>query len=209
MVKTAQEIQSPTSKLTVQVPRVADQLLVIGASAGGPQAIGELLAALPVDYPTAVVVVQHIPSQFTSVLAQRLDRQLDWWVREARDGELLRVGEVLLAGGDHHLLVGQDRRVALLEGPKVSGQRPSIDIAMKSAAQCFGSRCRGVLLTGMGEDGAQGLATIRAHGGATFVQDAESCVAVSMPQGALDLGVVDEVARPDGIAARLVAIAAR
>jgi len=191
------------------IPRVAEELLVIGASAGGPQAVRELLSALPLDYPTAVIVVQHIPSQFTSVLARRLNGQVDWSVREARDGELLTEGQVFLAAGDRHLLVGQDRRIALIEGPKVRGQRPSIDMAMKSAAQCFGSRCRGALLTGMGEDGAQGLAMIRAHGGATFVQNAESCVAVSMPQGALDLGVVDEVASPYDIAASLVATAAR
>jgi two-component system chemotaxis response regulator CheB len=171
-------------------------IVVIGASTGGPLALGELLGQLPEEFPAAVLVVQHMPPTFTGVLAAQLARKVRLRVKEAEAGERIEPGLVLVAPGDFHLLVGSDGKVELLQGPKVCGYRPSIDVTMQSAAQVFGRRTRGVVLTGMGEDGVQGLVAIHGKGGPTYVQDAASCVVNGMPQRAVERGVVDHVARP-------------
>jgi two-component system chemotaxis response regulator CheB len=175
-------------------------VVVIGASTGGPPALRELLGALPADYRAALLAVQHLPASFTGVLAAQLDRQVGLRVREARAGECLEPGCVLVAPGDRHLRLRPDATVELNREPAVDGHRPSIDVTMQSVAQVYGARARGVLLTGMGEDGARGLAAIRGHGGKTYAQDAASCVVNGMPQRAIELGAVHHVASPAGIA---------
>lgn len=178
-------------------------LIVIGASTGGPIALKELLMQLPPDFPAPILVVQHLPESFTSVLAAQLDNQVPLKVREAQGGESLVPGTVLIAQGNMHLLLGTDGKVSLSSGPKVGGHRPSIDVTMQSAAQSFPGRVDGVLLTGMGDDGVAGLAFIRSKGGATHAQDGKSCVVNGMPQRALDRGVVDFVGTPADIALEL------
>jgi len=170
-------------------------VVVIGASTGGPIALRELLGQLPADFPAALVVVQHIPASFTSVLAAQLDRAARLQVVEATDGCRLTPGQVLVAPGGHHLLLSSRGTVELRPGPDVGGHCPSIDVTMQSAAQAYGPRALGVVLSGMGDDGTQGLVAIHRRGGKTFAQDAASSVINGMPQRAIESGAVDCVAR--------------
>lgn len=175
-------------------------VIVIGASTGGPVALRELLSQLDRSTRSAILVVQHMPATFTDVLADQLNRHTAMPVREAANGDKLRPGEVLVAPGDQHMLIGSDSRIVLNKGPKIRGHRPSIDVTMQSVTQVYGSRTRGVVLTGMGDDGAEGMVAIRAKGGRTFAQDAESCVVNGMPQRARDRGVVEYVGTPKKLA---------
>lgn len=180
-------------------------VVVIGASTGGPVAVRELLADLPADFSAAVLVVQHLPATFTRVLAVQLARRVPLTVREARDGDPLEPGTVLVAPGGFHLVLGPDLRVELVEGPEVNGHRPAVDVTMQAVAQALGGRARGVVLTGMGSDGTQGLMAIRARGGRTYAQDAASCVVAGMPQRAIERGLADAVGPPGQIARWLAA----
>lgn len=182
---------------------VGGGVIVVGASTGGPVALRELIGSLPGDLRATVLVVQHMPAMFTKVLALQLNRAVTLKVKEAESGDPLEPGTVLIAPGGYHMLVGPDSRIRLSEGPEIEGHRPSVDVTMQSVAQLYGSRTKGVLLTGMGKDGSMGLLSIRSRGGRTFVQDAASCVVNGMPQSAIDLGVVDCVAPPQEIARRL------
>jgi two-component system chemotaxis response regulator CheB len=181
-------------------PFLTGKLIVIGASTGGPQALQTLLGNLPKDFAASVVIVQHMPAAFTQVLAAQLGRHVVLPVKEASTGDVLRPGAVFIAPGDRHLLVRGCGLVEIAEGPKVGGHRPSIDVTMQAAAQVFGPRTTGVVLTGMGNDGVQGLTAIRLRGGRTFAQDAASCVVNSMPTQAMRAGIVDRVAPPGEIA---------
>jgi two-component system chemotaxis response regulator CheB len=175
-------------------------VVIIGASTGGPLALRELLGNLPADFPAAVIVIQHMPASFTGVLAAQLDRQVSLQIKEARNGDPLRPGLALVAPGNYHLLLDSLGRVLLKQGPAVGGHRPSIDVTMQSAAQIFGGRVKGVVLTGMGDDGALGLVSIQAKGGQTFAQDAASCVVNGMPQRAIEKKAAQYVASPAEIA---------
>jgi two-component system chemotaxis response regulator CheB len=186
----------------------AEEVVVLGASTGGPVALRELLGQLPSDFPAAVIIVQHLPVGFTRVLATQLDRQGPLRVREAEAGDRLLPALALVAPANSHLLLGPDARVELNRGPEIRGHRPSIDVTMQSVSQLFGPRARGVVLTGMGDDGASGLASIRNRGGETYAQDDDSCVINGMPRRAREQGVVDHVATPAEIA-RLLSVAVR
>jgi len=175
-------------------------VVVIGASTGGPVALRELLSSLPSDFPDAIIIVQHIPASFTKVLASQLDRQVPLKVIETKAGDRLQPGLALVAPGDHHLLLRPDSRIELNQGPEIKGHRPSIDVTMQSVAQVYGARTKGVVLTGMGDDGLMGLISIRTKGGRTYAQDASSCVVNGMPQRAIERGIVDCVAPPARIA---------
>ena len=179
-------------------------LIVIGASTGGPMALRELLGELPANFRAPVVVVQHIPAFFTSVLAAQLNRYCQLPVREALEGEILAPGIVYVAPGGYHFLLETGLRIHLEKGQDTPGQHcPSIDVAMESAARLLGARIVGVLLSGMGADGADGLLTIRRHGGRTFAQDETSSVVFGMPKRAIELGAAMTVASPVGIGAAL------
>jgi two-component system chemotaxis response regulator CheB len=182
------------------LPFLPGGVVVIGASTGGPVALRELLGNLPADFPAAVIIIQHMPATFTEVLAAQLDRQVPLKVKEAQAGDRLQPGLALVAPGDYHLLLRPDSRVELSRGPEIGGHRPSIDVTMQSVAQLYGARTKGVVLTGMGNDGSLGLVSIRAKGGKTFAQDAASCVVNGMPQRSIEKGVVDHVASPTKIA---------
>lgn len=175
------------------------RVIVIGASTGGPTALRELLAQMPAELRAAVVIVQHLPNPFSKVLATQLQQQTSLPVHEARAGDRLQSGVVFIAPGDRHLLVDSAGRILLHNGPKVCGHRPSIDVAMESIGERFGERTIGVILTGMGNDGAQGIAYIHSRGGRTFAQSPETCVIGSMPASAMELGGVDRVADLAGI----------
>ena len=194
----------PHQKSAPAAPQPARALVVIGASTGGPLAVRELLSAFPASLAAATVVVQHIPLAFSAVLATQLDRHSRLAVREADDGDALAGGTVLVAPAGYHLLLRPAWRVSVHSAVTAAGYCPSIDAAMESAARVYGSLAIGVLLTGMGDDGAAGLAAIHDRGGLTFAQDAQSCVVNGMPQRARDRGAVDRSAPPLTIA-RLVA----
>lgn len=184
-------------------------LVVIGASTGGPPALQALIPALPADLPAGVVVVQHIPAGFIRPFAGRLDAASALSVREAEQGDRVRPGEVLVAPGGRHLTFasrGSDLVVVLDAEPAQTLYRPSVDIAMESAAERRGGRSAGVLLTGMGTDGARGMGVIRARGGWTLAESEESCVVYGMPRAAIELGAASEVAPLGRIAARLTAV---
>jgi two-component system, chemotaxis family, protein-glutamate methylesterase/glutaminase len=175
-------------------------VVVIGASTGGPLAVRNLLGNLDEDFAAAIIVVQHMPATFTGVLAAQLDSQIVLPVKEADDGDRLEPGLVLVARGDHHLLLRSDGTAEVRPGPKIAGHCPSIDVTMQSVAQVYGPRAKGVVLTGMGSDGAMGLVAMWARGGQTFAQDPETCVVDSMPRQAIAMGIVDHVGPPEEIA---------
>lgn len=174
------------------VAPVADRLVVIGCSTGGPSALDAIVRALPASPSYGVVLVQHMSAALTPALARRLDGLGAFRVREAVDGDRPRVGVALLAPGDRHLSFVAGA-VRLLDDPPVHGVRPAVDVTMRAAATAFGARAVGVVLTGMGRDGALGLAAIKSAGGRTLAQDQASSVVFGMPRAAIELGVVDEV----------------
>ena len=175
-------------------------LVVIGASTGGPMALRVLLGELPAGFRAPVVVVQHIPAFFTGVLAAQLNRYCHLPVREAEEGEILTAGVVYVAPGGYHFLPRTGLRIDLQKGKERPGEHcPSIDVAMESAARLLGARTAGVLLSGMGVDGAAGLLAIRRAGGRTFAQDEETSVVFGMPKRAIELGAAMTVSTPAGI----------
>lgn len=182
-------------------------LILIGASTGGPRVVHQILAGLPRDLPAAVLVVQHIAAGFSTGMVEWLSHTSTLPVRLATEGYRIRPGEVLVAPDRHDLLITPEGKVHLSDSP-VLIQRPAIDIAMQAAAAVFGSRAIGVLLTGMGRDGAYGMLTIRRARGYTIAQDEASSAIFGMPRAAIQLGAVDEVLPPSRIAARLAEVVA-
>ncbi len=175
-------------------PARADEILAIGASTGGTFAVEAVLSALPADGP-GTVIVQHMPEHFTAAFAQRLHRVCPMAVREARDDEITP-GVALVAPGARHMVVGRSAgryRVWLTDGPPVHHQRPSVDVLFQSIAACAGCNAVGVLLTGMGVDGARGLLAMRRSGAYTLAQDEQSCVVYGMPRDAFRLGAAVKV----------------
>ena len=188
------------------------RVLAIGASTGGTQAIEHVLRALPADAP-GTVIVQHMPEHFTAAFAERLHRVCAMEVREARDNDLVMPGVALVAPGDHHLVLqarGARYLVRVKDGPPVHHQRPAVDVLFASVARHAGGDAVGVLLTGMGADGARGLLAMRDAGAHTVAQDEASCVVYGMPKEAVKLGAAAEVLPLSRIpAALLAAFAAR
>jgi two-component system chemotaxis response regulator CheB len=184
-------------------PPTGPKVVVIGVSTGGPSALTRVLPALPADIGVAVIVVQHMPAQFTTTLAERLNGLSAIEVREAQEGDKPRRGLALVAPGDRHLEFGDKGILVLSDGPEVNGCRPSVDVTMRSAAKIFGRRTIGVIMTGMGRDGAEGLAAVRAAGGRTLAQDKATSTIWGMPRAAVEAGVVDEVVALDEIAGKL------
>jgi two-component system chemotaxis response regulator CheB len=171
------------------------RILVIGASTGGVEALRYVLPRLPDGLPP-IAVVQHIPSNFSRVMAERLDDLCAFEVREAADGDEFRPGLCLVAPGDFHLALarfGQGYRARLTQSPPVHHVRPSVDVLFRSAAELAGAEAVAVLLTGMGSDGARGMQTLRTAGARTLAEHEDSCVVYGMPQAAINLKVVDQV----------------
>jgi len=170
------------------------EVVVIGASTGGPPALQQIIPALPAGLDLAILVVQHMPVGFTRSLAERLAARSRLPVQEAEEGEMVRPGRVLIAPAGRHLKVrrrGSVVRVVLDDEPQDALHRPSVDVLMASVAKAYGARALGLLLTGMGADGVEGLRAIRAGGGVTLVESEETCVIFGMPKAALEAGVVD------------------
>jgi two-component system chemotaxis response regulator CheB len=185
----------PPPHVASPAERTTGRLVVVGCSTGGPTALPILLAGLPPDFGVPVVVAQHMPPGFTRAFAERLNRVCDVEISEAKDGDPLKIGTALVAPGGKHLLLRRDGAqlfAEVREGPKVSGHCPSVDVLFRTVARAMGANAVGVILTGMGADGASGLLEMHKAGATTFAQDEESCVVYGMPKAALDLGGVDE-----------------
>ncbi len=182
------------------------ELVVMGASLGGPRALATILKRLPRSFPLPVAVVQHIADGFTEGLAGWLDMETSLEVSEAVEGEPLRPGRVLLAPSGRHLVVSRGR-AHLTDDPPVGTFRPSVTPLFASAARSYGRRACGVLLTGMGRDGAEGLRAIKQRGGTTLVQDEASSAVFGMPRAAIELGAADRVLALDDIPRVLLELA--
>ncbi len=171
------------------VGKSCDDVLAIGVSTGGPNALSYLLPNFPKDFPAALLVVQHMPAGFTDMFARRLDAICQIEVTEAKDGALISAGRALIARGDRHLKVKRNPlgTVAVLSNaPPVNGHRPSADVLFHSVAAEYGSHATGLIMTGMGSDGAAGIGAIMANGGLTIAQNEESCLVFGMPKAAIE-----------------------
>jgi two-component system, chemotaxis family, protein-glutamate methylesterase/glutaminase len=173
-------------------------ILAIGASTGGPRAVMNIIRALPADFIGTVFVVQHIAPGFARGFAKWLDTECSMRVRVAEDGDEIRGGEALVAPTDVHLIL-ENGRVRLVDSPPVNSCRPSIDVFFNSVAEAEGERVVGILLTGMGKDGATGLLKIKEKGGLTIAQNEESSVVFGMPKAAISLGAAERVLPLAGI----------
>ena len=206
---TADAVLPPRPARVVRPPAAGDKIVAIGASTGGTEALRVILEALPAGAP-GIVVVQHMPEGFTRAFAQRLDGLCRVEVKEAESGDRVEAGRVLLAPGNRHLLVhrnGAAFRADVVEGPPVSRHRPSVDVLFRSVSHAAGPHAVGVLLTGMGRDGADGLLEMRGQGAATLAQDEASSVVFGMPKEAIALGAAGEVLPLPRIAARMMELA--
>jgi two-component system chemotaxis response regulator CheB len=183
------------------------RIVAIGTSTGGTQALEEVLSALPASAPP-IVVVQHMPPTFTTAFAERLDSVSAVRVKEAAHNDQLEPGTVLIAPGGRHMLVrrsGPQYVVEIVDGPLVSRHRPSVDVLFRSVAKSAGAQALGIIMTGMGDDGANGLLELRGTGAATLAQDERSCVVYGMPKEAVKRGAVERSVPLDAIASAITA----
>src|SRR5690606_18701654 len=184
-----------------------DRIVCIGASTGGTEALRLVLEALPADAP-GIVIVQHMPEKLTAAFARRLDQSCALEIREAADGDAVRPGRVLIAPGNRHLLLhrsGRNYSVGIVDGAHVSRHRPSVDVLFRSAAQTAGANALGILMTGMGDDGARGLLEMRQAGAHTIAQDEATSVVFGMPREAIQLGAAASVVPLGRIATEICA----
>lgn len=188
--------------------KTTDKIIAIGASTGGTEAIKEVLTRLPAEMPP-ILIVQHMPQYFTKSFAQRLNDLCALTVREAEDGELLAPGKVLIAPGNKHMVLqrsGARYFVSIKDGPMVFHQRPSVEVMFSSVARFAGKNSIGVILTGMGKDGAGGLLEMRKAGAYTIAQDEKSCIVYGMPKEAVAVGAIEEILPLERIPVRLIDI---
>jgi len=186
-------------------PRGAAELVAIGTSTGGPVALKAVLGGLPGDFPLPIVVVQHMPPVFTRAFAERLNATCALRVKEAEEGDALLPGRVLIAPGDRHLIVLRSpSRAALHQREPVCGHRPSVDVLMHSVAREFGDRAIGVIMTGMGKDGADGIRALHRSGGTILAQDRESSVIYGMNREVIQNGDADAILGVERIAGELL-----
>ena len=200
-----QETSAPKKGVRAALP--PRRVIAVGISTGGPNALQFVLSQIPADFQSAIVIVQHMPEGFTEMFAKRLDECCALEVHEARSGDLLLAGRVLICPGNRHIMVRNMPRggmVVLSDGPPVNGHRPSADVLFHSVAQEFGLTAVGVLMTGMGDDGAEGLGAIKAAGGMTIAQSEDTCVVSGMPRAAILKGYASKIIPLDGLGSHLV-----
>lgn len=185
-----------------QTHQATDRIIAIGTSTGGTQALEEILTQLPRNCP-GIAIVQHMPEKFTASFAERLDRLSNITVREAQQGDRILRGQALIAPGGRHMMIkrsGNTYTVDVVDGPLVSRHKPSVDVLFRSAAKFAGKNALGIILTGMGDDGAKGLKEMHDCGAQTVAQDEDSCVVFGMPKEAIKLGAVDRIISLDQVA---------
>ena len=195
-------------KPAAQQRSAASKLVAIGISTGGPNALQYLLSQLPSDFPGSIVVVQHMPEGFTDMFARRLDECCAIEVKEAQSGDMLLAGRALICPGNRHMRVKRmplGNIVVLSDDPRVNGHRPSVDVLFRSVAQEFGREAIAVLMTGMGDDGADAMGAVKMAGGVTIAQSEDSCVVFGMPKAAIDKGNATRVVPLDALANTLQA----
>ena len=193
-------------RLTYRSLTTTQKLIAIGSSTGGTEALKEVLTKLPANAP-GILVTQHMPASFTYQFASRLNELCAMEVREAQSGDPVGVGKVLIAPGDKHMVLrrsGARYYVEVGDGKKVSGHRPSVDVLFNSVAKAAGQNAIGVILTGMGSDGARGLLNLHETGAITLGQDEASCVVYGMPKVAYELGAVDIQVPLERMAAKIL-----
>jgi two-component system chemotaxis response regulator CheB len=186
-----------------------ETVIVVGASTGGTEALRVFLESLPLDAP-AIVIVQHMPENFTAAFARRLDTLCRVTVKEAGSGDSLIRGRALIAPGNRHCMLkrsGARYYVEIKDGPLVSRHRPSVDVLFRSAARYAGKNAIGIIMTGMGDDGASGMAEMKEAGAHTIAQDEKTSVVFGMPNEAIKRGAVDDVLSLDAIAGKALEIA--
>lgn len=189
------------SEEVTALPQTTDKLIAIGASTGGTEAIRRIVAALPSHTP-GIVIVQHMPAGFTRMFAERLDATSAMSVREARSGDRVMIGQVLIAPGDFHMQVmrsGGEYRVVCRQGARVCGHRPSVDVLFRSVAKHVGPNAIGAMLTGMGADGADAMVKLRESGARTVAQDEATSVVFGMPREAYERGGAERLSALDAI----------
>ena len=196
-------IAKPSSQAMIQT---TEKIVAIGASTGGTEALRELLQALPPNAP-GIVIVQHMPEKFTASFAERLNQICQITVKEAADGDSVIRGQALIAPGNRHTLLkrsGARYFVEVRDGPLVCRHRPSVDVLFRSTARYAGKNAVGVIMTGMGDDGARGLLEMKEAGAITVAQDEQSCIVFGMPAEAIKLGGVDRICPLQKIASEVV-----
>jgi two-component system chemotaxis response regulator CheB len=199
----------PPPRIAAWKPRILSpvQVVAIGVSTGGPDALARLLPSLPANFPVPIVIAQHMPPIFTSLLATRLSAKSVVPVRECVSGEPLQSGCAVLAAGDFHMVVSQEKGIVLTkshQGPKENFCRPSVDVLFHSIARVYGARALAVILTGMGQDGLKGCETLRSLGARIYVQDEASSVVWGMPGFVARSGLADKILPLDQIGAEIV-----
>ncbi len=194
----------PSGKPSIQT-MPSNRMVAIGTSTGGTQALEAVLTRLPRSVP-AIAVVQHMPEKFTRAFAERLNSICEVDVKEAEDNDVMRPGQVLIAPGGRHLLIqrrGPTLFAHVKDGPPVSRHRPSVDVLFRSVATAVGKQALGIIMTGMGDDGATGLKEMHDQGACTLAQNKETCVVFGMPGVAIERGAVDAVVPLDAIAEKI------
>jgi len=170
-----------------------NRVVIIGSSTGGPRALYEVVPNLPADLPAAVLIVQHMPPKFTKSIAERLDEISQIRVKEAEPGDRVSPGQALLAPGGFHMVMKLNGQISLNQDEPRCGLRPAVDVTMEAASKVYGSRCLGVILTGMGSDGTEGAAMIKAGGGMILAEDESTCVVYGMPRSVAEAGLADKI----------------
>lgn len=196
-------IAKPTNKAMIET---TEKLVAIGASTGGTEALREVLELMPIDCP-GIVIVQHMPEKFTTAFAERLNKSCRITVKEAEDNDTIVRGRALIAPGNKHMLVkrsGARYFVEVKDGPLVSRHRPSVDVLFRSTARYAGQNAIGVIMTGMGDDGAKGLLEMKDMGAKTIAQDEASCVVFGMPNEAIKLGAADKIVSLNNITSTIL-----
>ncbi len=194
---------APREPMTPSHPRGSYKLLVIGASTGGPVALTDVLVNLPATFPLPIVLVQHMPENFTRAFAERLDRQCQIQVREAKEGDTLQPGLALLAPGGRQMMLDARGGLRIVDDERMT-YKPSLDITFGSAAKHYGDKVLGVVLTGMGADGREGARMLKNSGSTIWSQDEASCVIYGMPMAVAKAGLSDKVLSLKDIGPRLV-----
>ena len=197
----------PPQKKPARAALPPSRVVAIGISTGGPNALQYVLSQIPADFSATILVVQHMPEGFTEMFARRLDECCAVDVQEARSGDLLIAGRVLICPGNRHIMVRRMPRgdmAVLSDGPPVNGHRPSANVLFNSVAQEFALTSIGVLMTGMGDDGAEGLGAIKAAGGMTVAQSEDTCVVSGMPRAAILKGYANKIVPLESLSAFLI-----